>query len=492
MIERDPLPLDDPCASRTVKPRKASKPCTRSIVAVDPGIPFPDGTLRTVVAHEYGAYATLDEYARNLFHLEPHLVVSYSPETLLYQLHELWKDHPQWSWRVAVTNKHGRALQVRRVAYFGFKDPQKKRNRYHLIVDASSFTRRHDADANDLLELGQNVRAFCNEHGLELRASAAGVASQLLKHPAFYPFARRRVPNFINEDVRPYLPGGYYEAYEGPAQRMEAAHYIDQQSAHHYAAHTTPLPNGNSVRAIGYTRGDGRYARHGGLLYEKELRKHGLIKARVHVPWLPPDEARFAPPVMRSEGDKDAFIWTNELAYMESLGLRVQYLIAIWGTEDVDKGLAKYAQWAQPVAARYPQFKALLLMPYGLLARRRSVVTYHHPGGQEPLILANRRIEDTHAHSIATQPETANVLQLGLIQAFVRSLSLDMARQIHARGDEVLSIYADGIFVRLTNGKSLPLFAPWRVKEVNKDDALHAVRVPVRPRVTRDYHHLAT
>lgn len=478
----------DPCETRTVLPRKLSKPCTLPIVAIDPGIVFPDGTLQSVILTENAGYASLDEYARNLAFLDSHIVVCFSPETLLWKLHELWKECPLWAWRVAVTNTHGRTLQNKRVAYFGFRDPKKKRNRYHLVLDAGSFFRTNDKNADDLLELGQDVRTFCNAHGLEIRASAAGIASQLLKHPSFYPFARRRVPTFINEDVRPYLPGGFYDAYVSAEQRISADMYVDQKSAHHFAAETTPLPNANSVRAIGYTREDAKYARAGTPLYERELRKHGLIKARVHVPYLTPEAARFAPPLMRREGYRVVYIWTNELPYLESLGLRVLYLIAIWGTEEVDRGLAKYAQWARGVQEQYPTMKALLLMPYGMLARRRSVTTYHHPHGTEPLILANRMLDDTRAHTIQTQPETSNALQLGLIQAFVRALSLDMARQITAQGHEVLSIYADGIFVKLTKSKSLPLFAPWRVKEeclVHLDETL---QVPVRRRVKRGYH----
>jgi hypothetical protein len=305
-----------------------------------------------------------------------------------------------------VTNKHGRPLQSKRVAYYGFRDPQKKRNRYHLVLDAGTFFRKHDANADDLLRLGMDVRAFCNEHGIEVRASAAGIAAQFLRHPMFYPFARRRVPGFVNDEVRPYLPGGHYDAFTDAGQRMESALYIDQETAHHYAAETTPLPNANSVRAIGYTKSDDRvYARPNGLLYEKTMRKHGLIKAMVSVPWLHPSVAKYAPPLMRKEGRRVAHVWTNELPYMESLGLRVEFIIGVWGTEELDKGIAKYAQWARVVAKQHPQMKALLLMPYGLLARRRDTVTYHHPGhGTDTLILANQMLDDTRARTVEVHP----------------------------------------------------------------------------------------
>ncbi len=478
MIEANPV------ESRTIKPAKLKRENTRKVVAIDP-----NGTVLT----EPSGFASFDEYMRNLLYLDPHIVVTYSPETWLSKLHDYWREHETWSWRVAVTNKHGRALQNKRVAYYGFRDPKKKRNRYNVVIDAQSFFRKQDADAYDLLTLGMSVRAFCNAHNIEIRASAAGIAAQLLKHPMFYPFARRRVPGFINEAARPYLPGGHYDAYMDTGQRLEAVYYIDQEAAHHYAAQTTPLPNANSVRAVGYTKGkdDRPYARHGGRLYAKELRKHGLIKAKVKVPWLHPDTQKFAPPVMRTEGERVAYIWTNELEYMESLGLRVDYIIGVWGTEEVDKGLAKYAQWARQVQAQHPEMKALLLMPYGLLARRRDVVTYHHPGnGHDSLILGKELLTDTQARTVPTHPDTANALQLGLIQAFVRALSLDMARQVTDGGHEVVSIYADGIFIKLTKGKSLPLFAPWREKGEAQIQLAESLKVPARLKLKRDYQHV--
>lgn len=477
----DPLSYVDVYTSRTVKPRKTSKLCVAPVVAVDA-----DGY---VLSETTGALVPFHTYAETLWELPRHLVVTYSPETWLWKLNKRWQDHPQWSWRVAVTNKHGRPLQLKRVAYYGFRDPKRKRNRYHIVIDANSFFRRHDALASDLLQLGIDIRTFCNAYGLEVRPSAAGIASQLLRHPMFYPFARRRVPGFINESVQPHLPGGHYDAFTDAGQRVDACSYIDQKAAYHYAAMTTPLPNANSVRAIGYVRSEEKkWARPGGYVYKRALENHGLIRAMVGIPWLPPAERRFAPRLMQKPGTRIAHIWTNELPYLESLGLRVLYLTAVWGTSEVDRGLAKYAQWAQQVQEQYPQFKALLLMPYGLLARRKSTTKLHHPDGNDPLILANQLLENTRATVVVNHPHTANALQLGLIQAFVRALSLDMAKQADADGHEIVSIYADGIFVRLTQGKQIPMYAPWRLKEEHLAIELtDSLRTPVTRRIKKSY-----
>lgn len=466
---------DGPCETRTITPRKASKLCTKPIIAGTP-----DGILT-----ETGARVSFNDYARHMPYLDPHIFVCYSPEVWLWKLHERYRSDPRWTWRVAVTTPHGEiGVQRKRVAYFGFKDAKKKRNRYHIVLDANSFVRKQDHTIDDLMQLGRDVRSFCNAHGLEVRASAPGIAIQLLRHPSFYPLARRRVPQFINGEVRPHLPGGFYDAYTGAGQRLDTALYIDQETAHHYAAETTPLPASNSVRAIGYTQSEKPYARADGALYRRELRKHGLIKAHVYIPPLPQKE-HFAPRLMQWPGMRTAYIWTNELPYLESLGLRVEHLIAVWGSEEVDEGIAKYAQWARQIAGQYPALKALLLMPYGLLARRSATVTYYTPGGTDTLILGNQMLNDTRTYKITTKPDVANALQLGLIQSFVRALSLDMARRLRANGHEVLSIYADGIFIKLTQGKPVPLFAPWREKGECQIELRESLRVPVRGSVRR-------
>lgn len=443
---------------------------------------------------EHG-YTTFDEYVRCCAYLTPHIVICYAPETWLFKLHSYWRGKKSWSWRVAATDAHGNTLQNKRVAYWGFRDrdpktgkPTKKPGRFHVIIDAQSFLRTPHESMGDLHEFGKAIRAFCNDFGLTVRASAAGVASQLLRHPEFYPELRRRVPHFINEAVRTHLPGGhYYAGYSDPVQRMHSALYIDQESAHHYAAETTPLPASNSVRSIGYT-GERTYARANGELYAREIQKLGLVKAQVTVPRLTKKQTEFTPVLMHEAGKKVAYLWTNEIPFLESFGLEVHGIMRIWGTDEVDYGIRKYAAWAKEVQRTHPQFKALLLMPYGLLARHRANIEFHHPGGTTRLVLGNQVVDDTKSWPVQTQPETANALQLGLIQAFVRSLSLDMARQLTERGNEVISIYSDGIFVKLAPGETtVPLFAPWREKGEVELELNEALKVPVRRAVTRDY-----
>lgn len=466
-----------------MKPLQRYRPCTLPIVAV-----LPDGSVASEVT---GQVIPWIRYAAGLPAMARHIVVTFSSEGWLLRLHDLWKHDPHWTWKVTVQRKPHRK-QRQHVSYYGFRPQGRKRPFANLVLDAGTFT--NDTDA-DLIELGKWVREFCNTYQLQLRASAPGIASQLLRHPMFYPEARRAVPRFINEVARAHLPGPHYESYVDPAQRIEAAMYIDQEAAYHYAAMTTPLPNANSVRASGYTRSCGRYARYGSELYRAEMRKHGLVQARVEVPTLSPSKQRYVPRFMRKPGIYNAWLWTNEIPYLESFGLQILHLISVWGTEETDAHIACYARWASQLGKENPHLKALLLMPYGSLGRRPDTLTIHTPtaSGVDSLLLAGQWVEGTYARDIDVHTYTSNALQLGLIQAHVRALSLDMARQLSAHGREVISVYADGIFIRLGDEReTVPMFAPWRMKGDNLELHLsESLRVPVRAAVRRDYVQVA-
>lgn len=471
--------VNDPCASRTLQPMKAFHYCDLPIVAV-----MPD---RSVIMERSGQIHDFEWYAYHLATgMERHLVVTFASDSWLWKLHNKFAQDPYWVWQVMVQQKP-RAKMRQHVSYYGFRPAEGKRREAftNLVIDAGSFT--NDVHA-DLIALGRWVRDFCNQHGIQMRSSAAGVAAQLLRHPMFYPEARRVVPRFINEKAREHLPGPFYESYADPAQRVTAAMYIDQETAYHYAAQTTPLPNANSIRMSGYTHTDGIYARAGGELYERELRKHGLVHAEATIPEIRPDRLRYLPREMRKPGRRKVWLWTNEIPYLKSFGLVIHHLISVWGTTQTDRQIKAYAQWARTEGKKDPRLKALLLMPYGTLGRRPEQIDIHSPGGKSDLLLAGRWIDGTRKRSVRSSTYTSNALQLGLIQAHVRCLSLDMARQLANQGKEVISVYADGIFIRLDDDNQLPMFAPWRLKEESLELHLSdSLRIPVRSAVRKKY-----
>ena len=465
-------------SSRTVKPLASAQSCTLPLMAI-----YPD---RTVVSELTGQVTTFEHYCEHLPQIQRHLVITYSSETWLWLLNERWASDPRWTWQVMVQHRPNAKMR-QHVSYYGFRPHRGKRKVpfTNMVIDAGSFTNDMDTD---LIDLGVKVRSFCNEHGLRMRGSAPGIANQLLRHPLFYPDPRRCVPRFVNNTARKHLPGPFYESYTNGVQRIEAATYIDQEAAYHFAALETPLPNANSIRAAGFERGEGVYARAGGELYEREMRKHGLLHVEAIVPHFSAKRERFLPRTMREPGKRKLWLWTNEIPYLEKMGLRILHLISVWGTDEIDTGMKRYAQWARGISRANPHLKALLLMPYGALGRRPDKIKLHSPHGGDDLLLAGQWIEGTRSHSVRVKTYTANALQLGLIQAHVRTLSLDMAQQLSAKGEEVISVYADGIFIRLGEDRQIPMFAPWRLKEDSLELHLNdSLRVPVRAAVRRDY-----
>lgn len=200
---------------------------------------------------------------------------------------------------------------------------------------------------------------------------------------------------------------------------------------------------------------------------------------------------------MRSSGTKDCYVWTNELDYMEEYGARVLSITAAYTSADKDVGLPLYAEWAQSQPA---WLKQALLTTYGILATRPRRTRFVHARGRGEAVQAplGAYLIDGFAGAIRefSSNGVANVIQRGLIEAYVRRLSLELTRELDENGGEVVSIYGDGVFVRTRPGQQLALPAPWREKrEVHnlryeaatrlRSDEL--TRLPGTPRFFRDY-----
>src|SRR3954453_17819410 len=89
----------DPTASRTIKPRKLTKPCELPIVAI---VQTPTGVV--ALSELTGVVIPFDKYVKDLYSYPRTLTIAYGAETLLWKLNEHWRDHPRWSWRVIVSD----------------------------------------------------------------------------------------------------------------------------------------------------------------------------------------------------------------------------------------------------------------------------------------------------------------------------------------------------------------------------------------------------
>ena len=481
--------MDRPEIPRTVKPRR---PYTFDLplLAVGPGEVFCERSGELVDRAELPELLRVHPSA---------LVLCGNPEQLLAQLHRAFSEEPLWQFRLTpvertrLLNNEPRTTEELIVNFFGFRRPNgHKRNRYFYPVAPGQFCRRsareldpagHRAGApywQLLLTWGERLRAFCQAHDLKPTPTAGGVAAQLLRHPRFYPEPRRKVPRATNEKVRPHLPGNYYELRAEPHRVYAAALYIDQADAHHYAAMTTPVPQADRLQARGrfHSLSGEPWARPGSRVWEEVTgRHHGLLQLRVDVP-RGVSLGRYVPPAAQRPGERDVFVFTNELPDLLDLGVSVRWLSAAWTSPEADQGLQDYARWSVETVHRSPEdrpwLKPTLLAAYGILAAkpRRLTFGYRTASSGEPqdwYVGPERIAVMARSTEREVQSPIASVIQRAMVEAETRRISLELARELEADyGREVLAVYADAVLVRDRRGdpEGLPLLPPpWRVKE---------------------------
>lgn len=420
--------------------------------------------------------------------------------TLLKFLEEFHRKDPLWQVRVAIREKNiarfDDRIRVSKpvIGFLGFMTPKKSGRRreshYWQILDPTVFLDDPKAGMNqaELMEWAIDVRDWCDENGLKVKATSGGLAGQLLRHPLFYEQCRRRIPGSTNDKARSALPGNHYEL-RGRTDTEYTADYIDQSSAHHSAALTTPLPDANTF-ALGFYK-DLDERPWCGLedLPENAL---GLLWAKIWTPgrkqyvskWDGRLIEEYRPEWANREGQRYAFIFTNELDYLKSLGGKVESISAAWLSRNKDSGLPAYAKWSlaetgKASANRKSWLKQTLLTTYGLLATKpthfevgwrqaKGGETRPYPIGGEMMNFETKRTKKP------IHPRCAHVIQRGMIEAETRLRSLALANSLLVRGEHVLCIYGDGLLVKTgpdncpawrdqtTQSELLP--EPWRIK----------------------------
>lgn len=201
--------------------------------------------------------------------------------------------------------------------------------------------------------------------------------------------------------------------------------------------------------------------------FETLLEKaHGLLLIQLNTPTLKAD--RFPPPYMKRPGRTRVWVYTNEIPMIRALGGDIEGVIAAWVSYDTETGLNGFAAWAltelgtmSPARKRWA--KQVLLSAYGNLAAKSRAVEYGYRGAETEYPAGPHVIPvKTHVGDVETEPPTVNVVHRGMIEAEQRRIVLDMARELHGWGVDVLAIYADSVIVKAD--KQLPLLPPpWRV-----------------------------
>lgn len=392
--------------------------------------------------------------------------------------------------------QHGRklTLSLTSVAWFGWRGEKTGRkntvrNRYHLLIDPLTFSGNwlEDRSFVTYMKWAQDIRAFCIEQNWNLRPTQGSVARQALTDSRFYPDKRRKVPRATNDRIRQHLPGNHYQLATTVSQRTEyEADYLDQTRCHHFHAIEAKLPDSNFLYGYGHFRHPERkrkWRKTPGRVASFLNGFSGLVYGHLYWPIAERSKNRFVPKYLTAYGtekqpaNEPVYFFTEDLQLLESLGVRINAIIAAWGSKKLDTGLARYAKFALSELERDAPLwkKTLLLSPYGALATtaRKQTVAYHRSKKGTPKVLmgkgGTRLSVSYHEASKVSEPSTNNVLHRALIEASNRTETLMFANQLELDGYRVLCIYVDAVIIETQGDRQysdswqIPeLWKPWR------------------------------
>lgn len=392
------------------------------------------------------------------------------------------RDSKHWQWRATsherdICRPDGVRIAARvstLIHYFGFQEGNYAGGRrvYHKAIDPVSMY-GHSLDTvypdeslstiERTLRWAVSIRDFCAENQIEVRPTIGSISAQFLTDRRFYPKPRRKVPAKINERVRENLVGNYYHLNVQPSAREEfTAIYLDQHRAHHYHARTLHFPDANHLYA------HGRFCDLAESVFEYVPDGFmGLYCLDVRPPKHP------SYPSFLDDECCRVFVYSNEIPHLLDLGYEILGIRAAWGSYQRDRGLNRFAQFAESQLDRYkdtPWLKPLLLSTYGTLAirplQRTSVFRLVKSGTPARLHTGHFHLDGMQTQSKQKiEPGIANVLHRGMIEAATRSESIGLAQYLTYKGHQILSIYADAVIVKLDEDNPLPLLPdPWRSK----------------------------
>lgn len=325
------------------------------------------------------------------------------------------------------------------------------------------------SESSDIRGAAKSILTVCANRGIAPRHSPGSIGSALLRASPEWGQLRRPAPRFISQHARDHLPGNYYAIRPG-YKKARRAYYVDQRSAHHTIAATTPMPHPHFLRARGRFRGveDGRMPE----CYSSAdiLERHiGLVIATVTCRAIHPDHIHLYPEWMRNHGRHVRWIWTPELRLLGDT-VTVEHISAALTSIRPDPALAEYARWClDQLSLQYdPSVKPALLAAYGMLAVRSdddvSLYTSHGREPAERSVKVSLPLVDTVYRSTVKRrrtPSIQNVIARGVIESEVRTRSIEYARRLEHEGVPVVHIYADGVIAACDQLPFIP--EGWRV-----------------------------
>lgn len=360
--------------------------------------------------------------------------------------------------------------RVKGAIYFShltYRHPKRKHKRApatkYLILNLELFT-----ESEDLESAARDILKLCRRRGVTPRYSPGSLGSALLRGSPEWQRLRRPAPHFISAAARPHLPGNYYALRPG-YRKVAKAYYVDQQSSHHTVASTIDLPHPHYLRARGRFRAVEAERYPDTYRDLGTLDRHvGLIVARVRCARIPQQYSHLYPEWMREPGVHVRWIWTPELRLLDDK-VSVEGVTAALTSVRADPALSEYARWSltQLAEPHNSAIKPALLAAYGMLAVRSDRdLTLYAAHAQEPpprwkqtkLPLLDRAYRSTVRSRV---PAIQNVIARGVIEAEVRTRSIEYARELESEGIPVVHVYADGVIAATDQ---LPLPPPgWRI-----------------------------
>lgn len=490
-------------APRIVKPRKRSEK-KLPIIAVD---------KNGIMVERTGEFYDLEQLPQVIVAEPSSIIVGSWMGGHILRLHEAFADSNTFQYKLTPVHRESNKTEQKKKPRSSLRDTVCTLigfpGHYHHPIDPSSFIRmtideidkRNLPEVVKLMDWGRAVRNFCEANGLSIKSSAGGIAAQLLRDPRFYPEARRKAPKIVNKKVRVNLPGNYYKLFT-PNLAFAKATYLDMKNAHHTISQEVDFPCANTLRAYGYFSTDRKreWARAGSDKFNKAITKPGLFHVRITTPHMV--RGSFPLPFMEKPGTSTAWVFSNEIPFIQELGGRIEAIYCAIISDSSDTGLSKYAQWSlEELEKRKDQriwLKPLLCSAYGVVAGKPRVLEigwriantqdkdlYPMGGKMVPVnVIKSRR---------PVEPKIVNVIHRGIIEAEQRVRTLKLARQLYGEGGKILCIYADSIFVKMPQLPLLP--KPWVVqaeltnlnfRRATQFESDTLIRLPGIPRRSRE------
>jgi hypothetical protein len=484
----DPWVIDPrPPVRRPVKPRKP-RTVYKPIIAIDD----------SKVLLESGEILPYSELPLVIRTQPSSILVAHNFGPIIQFLDREFTDDPLWQFRAAPVERAAWAPNRKRkavmrdctIGYLGFKGPNKRKGSYHYPLSPKTFVLKTvgelrrgipESSANlvKLMEWAKEVRQFLDKHKLNLSPTSGGIAAQLLRDAKFYPEDRRKVPRHTNAIAREQLPGNYYQLYEAlEGKGYHKAAYLDQVSAHHTAARELTFPNANTLRRKGRhsTLKDRSFAKIGTAKFDALIKEYGLFYLAFEAPHFSDKDFPLPNVTLKLNARTHygtGFFYSNEIPYLEEIGVRLRHIIACWTSPDADIGLNLYSEWALKEIAEAdpkskPWLKPTLLSTYGVLASKPKINEFGYKqaeNGIEKKYPCGSGFLDVQAKisEKMREPLMANVIHRGMIEAQTRLTSMRLARKLAHEGHTILAIYADSVFVASSELPFLP--EPWRIQE---------------------------